>query len=130
MRIPDGAHTHGHGGGGLGTAVLVIVGAALAVKYAGTVAAAAAGLVSLVLWAVAIVAGLAVTSGATYAIYRWRHPRREPPLQAQATVIRPQPRHLPHEPPAIGRPSELHLHFHGVTPDEVAAIIRREQEQP
>jgi hypothetical protein len=92
MGIPDGAHTHasGSGGGGLGTAILVIVGAALAVKLAAPIAVAVASLITMVLWAVAILAGLAVTSGAAYAIYRWRHPRRELPLQAQATVIRQQ----------------------------------------
>ena len=39
MGISDGAHTHG--GGGLGTAVLVLAGAALAVKLAGPIVAAA-----------------------------------------------------------------------------------------
>jgi hypothetical protein len=90
MGHPDGAHSHGSGGGGLGTAILVIVGAALAVKLAAPTAAAVANLITIVLWAVAILAGPAVTSGAAYAIYRWRHLRRELPLQAQATVIRQQ----------------------------------------
>ena len=47
----DGAHTHGSGGSGLGTAVLVLAGAALAVKLAGPIVAAAAELV----WVLAIV---------------------------------------------------------------------------
>ncbi len=129
MGIPDGAHTHGSGGGGLGTAVLVIVGAALAVKYAAPVAAAAISLASIVLWAVAIVAGLAAVGLVAFAIYRWRHPRRELPLRAQATVIRAQPRKLPEEPQrAIEQ--HIHHHWHGVSAEDIAAILARRRDWP
>ena len=58
MGIPDGAHTHGSGGSGLGTAILVLVGAVLAVKLAGPVAATVGELVHVLLVMVAIVAGV------------------------------------------------------------------------
>jgi hypothetical protein len=128
MRVPDGAHTHGGGGGGLGTAVLVLVGAALAVKLAAPVATAVVSLVSIVLWAVGIVAAAVLVGGGAYAVYRLRYPRREAPLRAQATVIRPQPRQLRHEPPAIGQPQEIHLHLHDVTAEDVAAIIEHHRQ--
>jgi hypothetical protein len=125
MGHPDGAHTHGSGGG-LGTAVLVIVMAAVAVKLAAPVAAAVISFVTVLLWTVGIVAAVAVAGGAAYAIYRWRHPRRELPLQARATIIRPQSRALPGpQPPAIE--NHVRHHWHGVSAEEVAAIIRRQE---
>jgi hypothetical protein len=30
--------------------------------------------------------------------------------------------------PAIERPAEVHLHFHGVTPEDVAAMIARQED--
>ncbi len=31
-------------------------------------------------------------------------------------------------PPAIGHPREVHLHLHGVSAEEIAAAIRRQQD--
>jgi MFS family permease len=113
-------------GSGLGTAILVIVVAALAVSAAPAVAGAAASLITAALWTVGIVAAAAVTGGAAYAVYRWRHPRRELPLQAQATIVRPAAAQLPPAaPPAIE--NHVHHHWHGVSAEEVAAILRRQE---
>jgi hypothetical protein len=125
MGIPDGAHTHSSGGG-LGTAILVIVGAALAVRLAAPVAVAIASLITVLLWTVGIVAVVAVAAVAAYGVYRWRHSRRELPLRAQATVIRPQGRQLPPTPRAIEQ--HVHHHWYGVSAEDVAAIIERRRQ--
>jgi hypothetical protein len=130
MGHPDGAHTHGSGGSGLGTALLVLVGAALAVKLAGPVAAAVGrarqhppgrgghrggrgGYLPAVLLRVAPVPVAP--------------PRRVPrhslaPGVARAAQSIPRPQRL-----AIERSGELHLHLHGVTAEDVAAILARDR---
>jgi hypothetical protein len=131
MGIPDGAHTLG-GGNGIGTAVLVLVGAALAVKLAGPVVAAVAELLHILLIAVAVIGGLAPQPGSAC----WRG-------GGTATAIRARPasqfapkrgadRSAPPAPPRAALPrasGQLHLHFHGVTAEDVAAIIRQQQEE-
>jgi hypothetical protein len=72
MGIPDGAHTHGSGGSGLGSAVLVILGAALAVRLAGPVVAAAAGLLHVLLIAAGVIVGLGAASLVGLLAWRWR----------------------------------------------------------
>jgi hypothetical protein len=72
MGIPDGAHTHGSGGNGLGTAVLVLLGAALAFKVAGPVAAAVGELVHILLNAVAVIVGVAAVGLVAFIVYRLR----------------------------------------------------------
>jgi len=66
---------------------------------------------------------LAVTAGALR--LRHRQPRALPPRVYGTTSVpavqdRPEPRALPAR-------QEVHLHFHGVTPAEVAAIIAEHQ---
>jgi hypothetical protein len=134
MWIPDGAHTHGSGGGGFGTALLVLAGAALAVKLAAPVAEAVGELVHVLLVLVAVVAG---TAGAcllgfcAWRLYRWRQPGA-----ARVTALSPgvaraaQPLSAPQRsaaalPPADG-PQEIHLHLHGVSAEDVAAILARQ----
>jgi hypothetical protein len=137
MGIPDGAHTHGSGGG-LGTAVLVLVGAALAVKLAGPVVAAAAALLHILLIAVVVILGLAGAGLAGLLAFRVR--RR---LDSAARTVSPRaslrcgpPSPLPPPRPEIeaprrapGPPGELHLHFHGVSAEDVAAILAH-QDRP
>jgi hypothetical protein len=132
MRIPDGAHTHGSADSGLGTALLVLAGAALAVKLAAPVAAAVGELVHvlLVLWpswpgprerGCSASARGACTAGATQARPA---PQPSPPGVVRAT--RPLP---PSHVRAIEAPKEVHLHFHGVTGEEIAAIIARHESE-
>jgi hypothetical protein len=131
MGIPDGAHTHGHGGGsGLGTAVLVLFGAALAVKAAPAVLGAAAELLHVVLIAAAVILGLAGAGVAALVAVRVRRGLQETPrAMHHITPAPPKPSPLPSEPPpAIEAPRQLHVHFHGVDAADVAAIIRRQQE--
>jgi hypothetical protein len=127
MGIPDGAHTHGSGGSGLGGLVVILLAAAL---LGPAIAAAVAELVHLVLIVVAVFAGIAaagVAALAAFHVHRWR---------ASGTVQRPLPApprqravQAPREPrPAIERPIEQHVHFHGLTAEDVAAIIERSRQ--
>ncbi len=128
MGIPDGAHTHGSGGSGLGTAVLVLVGAALAVKFAGPVAASVGELVHVLLVVGAIILGVGAGGLLAFVAYRVRHggSRRTvrarvvpplPPVAARPVQAHSEPR------PAIERSHEVHLHLHGVSAEDVAAIL-------
>ena len=142
MGVPDGAHTHGHGGGsGLGTAVLVLIGAALAVKVLPVAVAAVGELVRLVLIVVAVLAGLAAAGGAAYVALRLRHRATEPARRVYQAhpVAQRRPQALPEPrpsaaalPPAdrheLEAPRQLHIHVHGVSAEDVAAIIRQQQE--
>ena len=134
--------TDSGGGGGLGVVVLIIVGAALlgpAVAAAATaVAVAVAELVHIVLIIVGVLLGLAaaglVALAAVHA-HRWRAggtvQRSLPAPPWQRTVQgAPSPRAV--QPSRVQRPAieqHVHHHWHGVTPEDVAAIIRRQEEE-
>ena len=109
--------------------MLVLVGAALAVKLAAPVAAAVGELVHLLLVVLAIVAGIAgaclVAAGA-WRLYRWRHTDAArtlavPPRRVRAARPLPPPQQAIEQ-----RPGELHLHLHGITAEDVAAILDRQ----
>jgi hypothetical protein len=143
MGHPDGAHTHG-GGSGLGPVLLVI----LAVVLLGPPAVAAAGeLLNLIVIVAAAIVGLAaagellnlivivaaaivgLAAAAVVALVASRVHRRRAGAAARVSLpalptppalqARAEPR------PAIERPAEVHLHFHGVPAEDVAAIIER-----
>jgi hypothetical protein len=124
----------GGGGAGLGTALLVLAGAALAAKLAGPVGAAAAELVWVLGIVVAIIAGGAAVALMGGWAWRWRrrrldaartYPQSRIPVRAAPPL--PQERQAPELPAASRRelPGGLHLHFHGVSAEDVAAIIER-----
>jgi len=128
MGHPDGAHTHGSGGGGLGEVLVILLAVAL---LGPAVAAAVAELVHLVLMVLAVLAGLAgvgVVALAAFHVHRWR---------ASGTVQRSLPAppwqravQAPREPrPAIERPAEHHMHFHGLSAEDVAVIIERSRQE-
>jgi len=131
MGIPDGAHIHGSGGSGLGTAVLVILGAALAVKLAAPVVAAAAELVHVLLVIVVVVLAVGAVGLVALLAWRWRHRR---PDAARAIAVPPYvaraARPLPEPPrPAIEQAPQVHVHhhWHGVSAEDVATILRQPQ---
>jgi hypothetical protein len=70
MGHPDGAHTHGSGGSGLGELVVILLEAAL---LGPTVAAAAAGLLHLVLVVAGVIVGVSATVLAALLVWRWRN---------------------------------------------------------
>lgn len=117
------------GGGGLG-AILGMIGAVVLVAaIAGPVAAAAAELARIVVTIVAVVAALAVAGGAALLAYRVRHRHRPRALPSPGARVLPPGAAAPlQEPqrPAIEAARQVHLHFHGVTAEDVAAIIARQ----
>jgi hypothetical protein len=91
--------------------------------------------VAELVYVLAIVAA-AITGGAAVALIgiaasRWRRWRLAAARAEVPTALLPlraaQP--LPHSRRAIERPREVHLHLHGVSAAELAAIIRQQQEE-
>jgi hypothetical protein len=124
MGHPDGAHTHGHSGGGLGTVVLVILAAAL---LGPAIAAAVAELLHLLVIVIAAVAGAGLVAAGAWRLRSGRQDTAR--VLYRVTPAPPRPSPLPSQPrPAIEAPRQVHLHFHGTDPAEVAAIIRQQQE--
>ena len=127
MGHPDGAHTHGSGGFDP-MPILIIIGA---IAVAGPVAAAAVELLHILLIAVVVILSLGAVGLAAviaYRVHRWRaggttRVSLPAPTAARAVQAPTGPR------PAIERPQEVHLHLHGVSAEEIAAILRR-QDQP
>jgi hypothetical protein len=124
--------TDSGGGSGLWAAVLVILGAALYVKIAPVVLDAAAGLLHLVLTAVAVLLGVAAVGLVGFTVYRVRR-RRSLPVAARVLPPPVQPRaaqSLLEPQPAIEPAPEVHIHhhWHGVDAEQVTAIIRNQQE--
>ena len=127
MGHPDGAHTHGSGGFDP-MPILIIIGA---IAVAGPVAAAAVELLHILLIAVVVILSLGAVGLAAVIAYRVHRSRAggttrvslPAPTAARAVQAPREPR------PAIERPQEVHLHLHGVSAEEIAAILRR-QDQP
>jgi hypothetical protein len=126
MRIPDGAHTHhGHGGGGIGVVVLILFAAAIAAKLAAPAVAAVGELLRAALIVVVVLAGVAgagLVALAAVRVHRWRvggNTRVSLPAPIARRAVQP----ASEPPPAIEQRGQLHLHFHGVDAEDVAAII-------
>ena len=126
MGHPDGAHTHGSGGFDP-MPLLIVIGA---IVLAGPILAAVAELIHILLIVLAVLAGLAVAGVvalAAFHVHGWRaggtagRSLPAPPWQ-QAVQAPREPR------PAIERPIEQHVHFHGLTAEDVAAIIERHRQ--
>lgn len=117
-------YTTSGGGGGLGLAV--IIAAVLA-------ASAITRALEVVLIILGSIIALAVTGGITWLVYPARQDRPRRPIAARAvsreeSAARPQqdePRNR-----AIGRARELHLHVHGLTPEQIAAIVTQRGAYP
>jgi hypothetical protein len=118
---PSGAHTHPEmGGGGSGNLWLVFLGAIALAAIAGPAAHAIRDLIMVAAITLAVV--LAVAGTAAVLTYRVR--RRDTRALTQRGI-----RALPTlDQRALGRAQEVHLHFHGVSAEEVTAIIARQDE--
>ena len=121
------------GGSGLPMVVAVIVAAAL---LGPAVAAAVAELVHIVLLIAAAMAALGAAGLAGLLAFRARRrledaARAEPPnLGAVSPLHTARAAHqLPQPRPAIEAPRQVHIHLHGVTPEDVAELVRRHSEQ-
>ena len=127
MGHADGAHTHG-GGGFDPMPILIIIGA---IAVAGPVAATAAELLHLLVIVLVVLVAVAGAGLVAYCAYRVsRRGQETPRLAYRATVAPPRSSPLRSEPrPAIDAPRQVHLHFHGSDPADVAEIIRRHGQQ-
>ena len=136
----SGRRAHPRGGGsGLGTAIVVLVGAALAVRLAGPVMAAVSELVYVLMIVVAVTAGIGAVGLVGLLAWRWRRtrltaararlPGAVPPLPGvtRAAQPLPEPRRRVLAPPDDTR--EIHLHLHGVSAEDVAAILERREDR-
>jgi hypothetical protein len=117
--------TGGSGGSGLGQLLAAIGVLLIIAAVAGPVVAAVGTLVHVLLVVVAVVAGIAGAALVAYVawrLHRWRHPTAARVTALPSGVPRaaqplPEPQRS-----ALERP-EMHLHFHGVSAEDVAAII-------
>ena len=117
----------------------MVLTAAVAVKLAGPVLAAASELLQMVLIAAAVIVGADAAGLVGLLTWRWRRTlkgagRAMPPLltkMARPASPLPQKQRTPALPAA--RQHEplggLHLHFHGVSAEDIAAIIRQHDGQ-
>jgi hypothetical protein len=123
-----GLHCPGCGDGGGGVVLALIVVLLVAVAIARPIEHAVDDVLHVLIIAACCLAGTAVAAGAAYAavrLYRRHHRTPEhapavlaPPVRPEAVPARTAPR-------AIAAPQpELHLHVHGVSADDLAAIIR------
>jgi hypothetical protein len=108
------------GGGGSGNEWLVILGAIAVAAIVGPAAHAIRGLIMVLGITVAVV--LATAGTAAVLAYRARR-RGARALTQQGIRALPAP-----EQRALGRARDVHLHFHGVSAEDVAAIIARQDE--
>jgi len=116
---PSGAHTHPEmGGGGSGNGWLVILGATAMAAIAGPAAYAIRDLIMMLAITVAVV----LAAAGTAAVLTYRARRRD----ARALTQRGARALLAPGQRALGRAQEVHLHFHGVSAEDVAAIIARQ----
>jgi membrane protein implicated in regulation of membrane protease activity len=111
------------GGGGGGGGLVVVAVLALLVIGSGAVAAVASVIAALVT-VIAIAGGVfAFAIGAAVLVFLARTRQRDD--RERQLVPRPQFHQLGGELPAIERPAEQHIHFHGVSAADVAEILRR-----
>ena len=123
--------TTGGGGGGLpkelvGLAVLV----AAMVGVAGAVQAALTAVMEWLIIGVMVFVIAAVAGAVAYLLYRARRPQSQARIVPSRIIPQPAVHELPGpERPAITPPAarQLHLHFHGTDPEQVAEILRRHE---
>jgi hypothetical protein len=141
----DGAHTHGHGPSGLGELVVLALGVVLAADILARV-------LTLLLIVLAVAGGLLLIGFIGYVVAACRRYQQATALEAVQhhwpVVPEDPPRTVNVDPvtlrqaitelqaqllaaraglPAVGRSEHQHLHFHGLTPDQAAAIIAKLQ---
>jgi hypothetical protein len=117
--------TTGGSGGGWGPPVAFVAVAAAAVAIAKPAAHAAGELLRVVLITAGVLAGLVVAAVIAAVAWRRSHPAAERTTAvsftghdaARAVQARSAPRELP--------PAQQHIHFHGVSAEDVAEIINR-----
>jgi hypothetical protein len=137
----DGAHTHGHGPSGLGELVVLAFGVILAVGILARVLtlllivlAVAGGLllIGLIGYVVAACRRYQQATALDAAQHHWPVVPEGPPravnadpvtLRQAITELQAQLWAVRGDLPAADHSQHQHLHFHGLTPDQAAAII-------
>ena len=116
---PSGAHTHPElRGSGGGNGWLLVLGAVVLAVVAGPVARAISELIEVL--AIIMAVALAIAGLAAVLAHRARHRYTRPLAQRRVRALQAP------EPPALGGAHEVHLHFHQVGAEDVAAIITRQ----
>jgi hypothetical protein len=116
----------GGGGSGLGLAVVIILAAAL---LGPAIAAAVAELLHVLVIVVGVILDLGATSLLAFVAFRVSRGRHDTArLVNRITSAPSRPSTLRSEPLRAIEQRAIHLHFHGVSPEDVAAIIDRHQE--
>ncbi len=118
---PSGAHTHPQmDGSSGGNGWLVILSAIVLAAIADPAAHAISDLIKVLAITAAVV--LAAVGLAAALAYRMRHrDTRTLPQRGMRALSAPEQR-------VLGRAQEVHLHFHGVSTEDVAAIIAQQDE--
>jgi hypothetical protein len=117
---PSGAHTHPELRGSGGNGWLILVGAMVLAVVAGPVARAISDLIETL---AIIVAVLLAIAGLAIVLACWIRHRHARPLTQRGIRALQAP-----APPTLGGAQEVHLHFHSVSADDVAAILTRQAE--
>jgi hypothetical protein len=121
MGHPDGAHTHGGGGSGLGELAVILLAVALLGR---AVAAAVAELVHVLLIVAVALAVLAGSGLVALGAWRLRSGRQNTARMVYRVTSAPKRSPLRSDSrSAIEAPRQVHLHLHGVTAEDVAAIL-------
>ena len=119
------------GSSGSSGLVLAVIAAAVLIG-SGAVSAIASALVTILI-IVGVVIVLAVAGVVALLVYRTRSERPGRPIEAPAVYQLPpdpRPRLEDSHKPAIEPPREIHLHLHGLTPDQLAAIVTQRGAYP
>ena len=136
---PSGAHTHPEHGGGAGGAAVAVLALMILAAFAkpllhviGGLEHTLAELLRVLLVAAAVTIGTALVAGTALVVWKLRHARR--PARYTATVLPPRARPAPpvtvrQHPAVTARPAEVHLHLHGLTPEQAADAIARHAHQ-
>jgi hypothetical protein len=139
--VTDGAHTHGHGPSGLGELVVLALGVILAADLVARV-------LTILLVVLAVAGGLLLIGFIGYVVaachryqqataldaaqHQWPVVPEDPPravnadpvtLRQAITELQAQLWAVRGDLPAADHRQHQHLHLHGVTPDQAAAII-------
>ena len=128
MGHPDGAHTHG--GGGVLDAVVPF---AVVLGCAYVLAAVIGALIHLLIIVAVTTGAVFVAAIAGVVVVRLcvgTRPAAQNRLLVQRSQPPPRPVQAPAPAPAIEAPRQNHIHFHGVTAADVAAVLREQSGQP
>ena len=121
------------GGGGSGLPNEFIGLALLIAAMVGVAGAVQAALTAIFVWlfiGVLVVVFAAVAGTVAFLLYRARRPQSQARIVPSRIIPQPAVYELPGpERPAITPPAarQLHLHFHGTGPEQVAEILRRHE---